>query len=681
MLLLGFAIATQADAAESPSFSMLPDTLAAGAPAGYTLNLSIPASGGTGVKQMSVTLPQGAVISPAAGGGLGTCSKEQFALESSEAATCPLDSQVGTALLEASAHSEPQQGQVFLGEPSCGAGGICTPADAQSGRMVRLLVQVDAGEPAVPIKLEGIGEIDQQTDQLTVSFEQLPPVQFVDLKLSLNGGQHALLANPRTCGQASSDLTLVPSGASSAPEFLANEFSVTEGCITPQFHPTAAVAAASGQALGYDPLTFSFGRADADEYISAIQTTLPEGLLPNISSVPLCGEAQASAGTCPAGSLIGHAAVQMGPGTDPASVEGGQVFFTGPYKGAPFGLSIVIPARVGPYTLAGTNGAGELVVRAAVNVNPRTAVLTVTSDPLPSALDGIPLQLRLIQLALDRPDFITNPSSCAALQVTSTLASVQNATASITSPFQASNCGGFTFAPTFAVSTPAKTSRIDGTSLYVKITDPSTDTVAWKVEVELPKKLSARLSTLQKACSVATFESNPAGCPPGSLVGVARTSTPLVAGAFAGPAYFVSYGASKFPELVIVLQNDGVRIDLHGETFISKAGITSSTFATIPDVFVTYFEMILPAGPDSALTANGNLCQGPLVIPNEFAGQNGAAFKRSTQIAVTGCPKGKRGDPAKRRHHHHRGQRSRRVHARRVHVHARRVNTHGRHGR
>ncbi len=416
MLLFGCAIAGRAAAAESPSFSMLPDTLAAGAPAGYTLNLSIPSGGGAGVKQLSVTLPQGVVISPAAGAGLGTCSKEQFAFGSGEAATCPPDSQVGTALLEASAHSEPRQGQVFLGEPECGVGGLCTSSDAQSGRMVRLFVQVQgAGEPAGAIKLEGIGEINQQTGQLTISFEQLPPVPFVDLKLSLNGGPHALLANPRTCGQASSNLTLVPAGASSTPEFLASEFSVSEGCIAQQFHPTAAVSAASSQALGYDPLTLAFARADADEYISAIQTTLAEGLLPNISSVPLCGEAQAGAGTCPAGSLIGHVAVQMGPGAEPASVEGGQVFFTGPYRGAPFGLSIVIPARVGPYTLAGTNGAGGIVVRAAVNVNPGTAVLTVTSDPgvggIPIILDGIPLQLRLIQMTLDRPDFMTNPSS------------------------------------------------------------------------------------------------------------------------------------------------------------------------------------------------------------------------------------------------------------------------------
>jgi hypothetical protein len=422
------------------------------------------------------------------------------------------------------------------------------------------------------------------------------------------------------------------------------------------------VSAANSQAAAFDALTLSFARSDADEYISAIQTTLAEGVLGMISSVSPCGEAQADAGTCGAGSLIGHATVQLGPGADPTSVESGQVFLTGPREGAPFGLSIVIPTRVGPYTLAGSNGTGELVVTAAVNVNSRTAALTITSDPLPRALDGIPLQLRLIELALDRPDFMFNPTSCNPLQITSTLASVENATASVTSPFQVGGCNAFTFAPAFAVSTSARTSKADGTSLYVKIVDPHTDAVAWKVRAELPKQLPVRLSTLQQACPVATFESNPAACAPGSLVGVARSSMPLISTIFTGPVYFVSYGGAKFPELVIVLQGEGVRVDLHGETFISRSGVASSTFATIPDVPVNYFEMILPAGQHSALAANGNLCHGRLMMPNEFAGENGAVIKRSTQITVTGCPIAKQSHHAKAKQGHHtkrRGRRSR----------------------
>ena len=666
VLLLGLGGASRAQAAEGPpgapleaSFSMLPDTIAAGAPAGYSLNLSLPGNAGpegsekTSVERMSVALAPGTVISPAIGDGQGTCSNAQFALDSPAPGACPTEAQIGTASMETPAAAEPLQGQVFLGEPSCNP---CTPADAQSGRMVRVFVQISrADEPAAAFKLEGIAEINQQTDQITVSFEQIPQTPFSDLKLSLNGGEHALLANPRTCGPESANVELTPSSASSTPDFLADEFAIDQNCFAPQFHPTPATQTGNDRAGGYDPLTLAFARTDSDEYLSAIQSTLAEGLLGTISSVSPCGEAQAAQGSCGAGSLIGHAAVQLGPGADPSLVEGGQIFLTGPYRGAPFGLAIVVPARVGPYTLAGTDGAGEIVIRAAVNVNSRTAALTITSDPFPSALDGVPLQLRLLDLVFDRPDFMFNPTSCAPLQITSTLSSVENATATVASPFQASDCTAFTFAPTFAVSTPAKTSKINGTSLYVKIVDPHTDAVAEKVRIELPKQLTARLSTLREACPAATFESNPAACPPGSLVGVARSSMPLMSSIFTGPAYFVSYGGAKFPELVIVLQAEGVTVDLHGETFINDAGVTSSTFASIPDVPVNYFEMILPAGPYSALAANGNLCRGRLTMPNEFAGYNGAVLKRSTQIAVTGCPRAKQKRPrARRRHRLHR---------------------------
>ena len=120
----------------------------------------------------------------------------------------------------------------------------------------------------------------------------------------------------------------------------------------------------------------------------------------------------------------------------------------------------------------------------------------------------------------------------------------------------------------------------------------------------------------------------------------------------------------------MVLQGYGVTIDLVGTTFISKAGITSTTFKTVPDQPFSTFELTLPEGKYSALAANGNLCAptktvtvkkkvtvkvhgrkktemrkvtetkpATLVMPNEFIGQNGAAIHENTTISVTGCPK------------------------------------------
>ncbi len=177
-----------------------------------------------------------------------------------------------------------------------------------------------------------------------------------------------------------------------------------------------------------------------------------------------------------------------------------------------------------------------------------------------------------------------------------------------------------------------------------------------KVKVDLPKQLPSRLTTLQKACTAATFEANPAGCPAASIVGRARAVTPIFPVALEGPAYFVSYGGAKFPELVVVLQGYGVTIDLHGETFINKAGITSSTFSAVPDAPVGSFEITLPEGKYSALAANGNLCTAKkLVMPTAFVAQDGAEIHESTKISVAGCAKVKKARAAKSKRKHVKG--------------------------
>jgi hypothetical protein len=85
-----------------------------------------------------------------------------------------------------------------------------------------------------------------------------------------------------------------------------------------------------------------------------------------------------------------------------------------------------------------------------------------------------------------------------------------------------------------------------------------------------------------------------------------------------------------------------VTVDLVGTTFISKAGITSTTFKTVPDAPVGSFELTLPQGKYSALAANVNLCKAKLAMPTSFVGQNGAEVHVSTPIIATGCPKAKK---------------------------------------
>jgi hypothetical protein len=670
---------------EEPSMSMLPDTLQAGAPAGYSFGLHVPqvndpdGLAAPNVQKVVTALPVGAVISPSAAWGLAACSDAQFFGPSSERglerpakpAGCPREAQVGTVLIQTPALALPLTGDVFLASPQCGP---CTPQDAQDAKMVRLFLQViGEGNSGIVVKLEGTGRLDQQTGQLTVTFDRNPQLPFSDLKLTLGGGPRATLANPRACGPATTALSLTPWSTPFTNDLASlYTFNVT-GCYSPQFDPSFVAGTTSIQSGEYTPFMLSFGRKDADQFLGGLQLRMPPGLLGKVSTVTLCKEPQAAQGECPAESLIGHVQVLTGPGQTPFLVTGGQVFLTESYKGAPFGLSIVVPAVAGPYTLAGTTGHGTVVVRAAINVDPTDSHLTVTSDPLPTELDGIPLQLQVVNVTIDRPEFTFNPTSCSKMSIGASLTSTEGASAGVSSPFQVTNCVGLGFKPQFKVSTSGHTSRANGASLDAKVVYPLGPKLAniAKVKVELPKQLPSRLTTLQKACTDSVFSANPESCPAASRVGQARASTPILPGELTGAAYFVSHGGAAFPDLIVVLEDrrDGVRVDLTGSTFISKAGITSSTFKTVPDVPISSFELYLPQGPNSALAANGNLCSSSLKMPTEFVAQNGAVLHRAMPVAVTGCPKAAKARKARR------ARRARTAH--RHHRHARHNGTYG----
>ena len=361
----------------------------------------------------------------------------------------------------------------------------------------------------------------------------------------------------------------------------------------------------------------------------------------------------------------------MGSGPHPYWVKGGRVYLTGPYNGGPFGLSIVVPTSAGPFTLTGNAGFGREVVRASIRVNPATAQITVVSDPLPTILQGIPLQIRTINVTIDRQDFMFNPTNCEPLSVTATITSTQSTAANLSSPVQATNCKTLPFKPSFTASTAGKTSKAGGASLVVKVAQRPGEANIRKVDLQLPLALPARLTTLQKACTAAQFTANPAGCPEASDIGTATAITPILSVPVTGPAYLVSHGGAAFPDVEFVLQGEGVEIVLDGGTDIKK-GITYSKFETVPDAPISTFETVLPQGPHSALAANANLCAptktvtvkkrvtihrhghtkhvlrtvtqqvpAPLAMPTTITGQNGGVLTQTTTIEVTGCAKAK----------------------------------------
>jgi hypothetical protein len=632
-----------------PSLSVAPDTTAADTPAGLTVDVRVPQEGllalertaTSNIQDTTVTLPQGLAINPGQAAGLQACQTAESGIGTEGPPSCPNASKVGTDEIETPLLTHSLKGDVYV---------------LQSNPPELKLLVAASGE-GVNLKLVGVVHLNEQTGQLTTTFTGTPELPFTDFKLTFSGGAQAALATPTGCGTYETTSDFTPwSSPFVADAFPSSTFQVTKGpggapCPPSPlpFTPSMIAGATTDQAGGFTHFSLLLQAPDDQQRISKLQFRAPPGLSGMISRVPLCGEPQAALGTCSSASQIGHTVVASGPGPYPLVVpQPGQppaaIYLTGPYGGAPFGLSIVVPIVVGPFTLQ------TQVVRAKIEVDPYTAQITVTTDPLPQIIDGVPTDLRTINAVIDREGFMFNPTNCSPQSFSGAATSAQGTTAPISSPFQVGSCQSLKFAPDFKVSTSGKTSRANGASLDAKIVYPtgllganqaSQQSNIASVKVDLPKQLPSRLTTLQKACTAAQFEANPAGCPAASVVGHATVITPILPVALTGPAYFVSHGGEAFPSLIIVLQGYGVTVDLVGTTFISKAGITSSTFKSTPDVPFSSFDLTLPEGKFSALAANGNLCTSRLAMPTAFVAQNGATIDQSTPITVTGCAKTK----------------------------------------
>jgi hypothetical protein len=331
--------------------------------------------------------------------------------------------------------------------------------------------------------------------------------------------------------------------------------------------------------------------------------------------------------------------VGAGPGSTPLFLDG-HVYLTGPHEGAPFGLSIVVPAVAGPFNL------GTIDVGARIELNPSTAALTIASDPLPQSVDGIPLQLDTVNLDIDRAGFVFNPTNCQPLATEGALQSSQGATALVTSPFQAANCATLAFKPKLGATTHALTSKADGAYLHMRLVSTPGQANIAKVKVDLPKQLPTRLTTLRNACIAAVLEASPASCPAASVVGSVTVITPVLRDALVGPVYLVSHGGAGTPDLEFVLQGEGVSVDVIGQTLIEH-GVLSGAFRALPDVPISTLGLVLGAGPHSLLAANvqalakRSLCGADLTMSSAITGQNGAVLKQTTRIAVAGCPKRK----------------------------------------
>ena len=663
----------------SPTLTDVPDGTAAATPTGLTVGLHVPQEttknpaglAEADVKDTDVTLPQGVGLSSSASDGLQACSTSQIGYLGSKELdptkepgvltpqftenrpTCPNASKIGNVHIKTPVLANELEGQVYLAAPQNYPG--ATPENPYGSLVAMYIV---AEEPASGLLLKVAGKVvpNPVTGQLLASFDNTPPLPFTNFDLEFFGSDRAPLTTPVTCGTYQTEAEFTPwSGTPTTAadsSFVIDSGPEIEGAAGPEklpcsnpvpFTPQLRSGTRNINSGSFSNLSTTISREDGQQQLSSLVVHFPEGISGLLSGVTPCPEERANAGTCGPESSIGETITSVGLGSDPFNVEGGQVYLTGPYHGAPFGLAIVNPAKAGPFEL---EEGRPVVVRAKIEVNPETTELTVTTDPpgsphaIPTILDGIPLQVKRVYVDINRPGFTFNPTNCNPKTITGTIASTEDATYPVNVPFQVTNCGSLKFEPTLSASTAGNTSKADGASLVAKVDEPlnpAGQADIARVKVELPKILPSRLTTLQKACTSEQFEANPAGCPEASKIGFAVVHTKLLPVPLEGPAIFVSHGGEAFPSLELVLQGDNLTIRLVGATNISPSGITSTTFRALPDQPFNSFELTLPEGPYSALAATGNLCTSKLELPIEFIAQNGAALYQKAPITVTGC--------------------------------------------
>jgi hypothetical protein len=641
-----------ADAGFDAGLSLQPQTPRAGVPAGAEVTLKVAQNASPDglatppVKRVTTTLPQGMVVSPSNADGLVGCTDEQAALRSLADPTCPAASRIGSVQIDTPVLPGPLTGAIFLGQPKS--------MKAASGEMLRLFL-VAQGD-GVTIKQEGRITPDPVTGQLTAVFDDAPELPFSEMKLVFNDGPKAPLTNPRVCGAYTTTTEVVSSAGSTSSS--TSRFDITQNatggaCAPLGFAPSFVAGTANATAGAASAFTLGFGRTDGEQDLGDLAVDLPAGLMGMVSQAELCGDAAATAGTCGEASRIGSVKVAAGPGTNPFQLAGRGAYLTGPYKGGPYGLSIVVPALAGPFDL------GTVVVRAAIFVDRKTATLRVVSDPMPTILEGIPLRVRQVTVAIDKPGFMVNPTSCSPKAISGTLTSAEGAAASVSSRFQVGNCAALAFDPSLAMrvgaprgvfaagKTPAE--MVDGghPALSARVVMNAGRANNAKAAVTLPKALALDPDNANGLCEPVDAARDT--CPAASIVGSVKAVTPVLRGTVDGPVYFVRGERTDpksgrtirtLPKLFVPLtssENPLVKIDLHAGSEVKNDRLVT-TFDNLPDVPISTFELSLDGGKNGILVvSNTDACATAQYADNVFTGQSGKRYLSKTGLA-TACP-------------------------------------------
>lgn len=615
----------------SPEVTVRPESRTADAPSALEIDLGLPQSenpDGLGEGEPSsvvLDLPSGLSLNPAAGDGLGACSPEQIALKSLVQPACPDSSRIGSVTVASPLAAEPLRGGIYLATPGKNPFG---------GMFTAYLVAEGNG---ILVKIPGQIEANKSDGSLIMRLEELPQLPFSDFSLQFDGGPRAPLALPAHCGTFTTFARLSAySDPAGEPLTLPSSFVIDGNCDV-GFSPEFLSGATSSSAGQRSDLVLHLARKEGEAGIGRFSVNLPTGLLPLLGDVPRCPDLLAQEGNCLPASRIGSMDIAAGAGSHPFHFSGA-TFLTGPYKGAPFGLAIVVPAVTGPFDL------GVVVVRARVLVDPRSARLTIATDPLPRVLGGIPLRIQGLDLSTaDRPGVFTTPTSCKKQEVTGRAVSEAGNSASLSTPFFVSGCSKLGFSPRVSASTEGRANRREGVALRLAIHNHSKNQSNLRsIKIDFPPQLSPRLSAIQGACPAATFATGPELCPRTSAIGTARVRTPIFNAALEGSAYLVSRGTEALPRIVLVLSAEGTTLELNGSLHLSKKGTMSTHFAAMPDAPISNFALVLPRGAHSALGANflagsgGALCGRQMKVTAILVGHNGAYAKDVARVRCSG---------------------------------------------
>ena len=621
-----------------------------------------------------MTLPEGVAISASAADGLDGCSDlpgagDQVHYENTDPVSCPEASKVGSVtgtspllarrdpVTDEVIGADPVGGDVFILKPHPGD---LSPSGDQDGKF-RVLIQVDSAKYGINFKLPGEVTADRVTGRLTARFENNPQAPLKHVRLTFKPGSRAALVNPVTCGQAktSSVFSSWSRGGTrddgvmvaGVPDVASNSgYEVSwdgagAGCpASLPFSPALSAGTSDTQARASSPFSFDLTRGDRQDVITGVTAALPGGLLAAVKDVPLCSDADANAGSCPAASRVGSATVAAGAGEAPFYLRDQPVSLTGPYKGAPYGLVIAAHAVAGPFDL------GTVVVRQALHVDVNDAHATVVSDPVPTIRDGVPFKVRRVHVVVDRPGFMRSPSSCELLAISTNVLSAGGQVASLTTPMQFGGCEKLAFAPELALKlTGAKEAKVGGhPGFEALVTQEPGEAGIKAVTVTLPLSLALDPDNAQSdaLCEYADGLKNQ--CPAKSVIGSVTAVSPLLKTALNGKVYFVKGVRTDpktgrqirtLPTLLIELRGE-VNLNLRGTNSVPDNKHLTSTFPVIPDAPISSFSMKLNGGKKGILVitdGNDNICsvaQKPFLAAQ---GHNGKRLETATTMAIE-CP-------------------------------------------